>query len=358
MAFAFRRTATVDHTQCGSADDSNYPVLVSFTSAAFKVIGSGGHVQNSSGFDICFYSDVAGTTPLFWEMEKYVSTTGEVVAWVKLPTVSHTADTVFYVFYGNSAISTFQSTISSTWPAQYKSVYHQASLTADSTVDANTLVNTAVTSGTGKIDGCGSYNGSAMQLCASPTGIPVKTYPIVLEAWINPSSLPGNQYVMMASQYQSTFGNLFNMALDVSGNVYVYNGSIHQVASGAPAISTGVWTHVIVDIQSTILAVIYINGTAYNCTLDGSPVTDYGNPEVTIGDQDVAGLAPFNGLIDENRISTTSPSQSWVTKTYNNAINPGTFVTLGSEVTIGGLFRPGSLSGLGSGGPFFQSPLN
>lgn len=332
MSFTFQRSLTIDHTQCGSADSSNFPVLVSLSHATLKDAAHSGHVQSSSGFDLVFYSDLLATIPLKWEMEFYDPANGIVIAWVKVPTISHSVDTVFYVCYGNASISTFQSTPTDVWPAQIPSVHHLSSLTADSTSNGNTLTNTAVTSGTGKIDGCGSYNGSAMQARAVPVGIPSKTYPIVLEAWVNPSSLGANQYVLMASQYQATFGNLFNMALDATGHIYVYNGSLHQV-SAASALSTSTWSHVVVDIQSTVLAIIYLNGAGFTCTLDGSPVTDYGNPEITIGDQDVMGTAPFNGLIDEVRIHIVSPTASWVLQSYNNQNNPGSFMSMGSEIS-------------------------
>jgi hypothetical protein len=44
----------------------------------------------------------------YWEIENYNSTTGAATIWVRVPTLSHTADTVIYMFFGNSGISSFQ----------------------------------------------------------------------------------------------------------------------------------------------------------------------------------------------------------------------------------------------------------
>ena len=67
---------------------SNFTVLVSVTDPALKTVANGGHVANANGYDIGFYADSGGTTKLKWEVEKYNGTTGNLIAWVKIPSVS------------------------------------------------------------------------------------------------------------------------------------------------------------------------------------------------------------------------------------------------------------------------------
>src|ERR1035437_8448915 len=110
MAFSYYRSLTIDHTKCGSANSSSFPVLVSLSDATFKDASHSGHVQSSSGYDIIFTSDSAGTTKIPWEIESYDNVNGVLVAWVNVATVSHTVDTVIYVFYGDASISTAQNT--------------------------------------------------------------------------------------------------------------------------------------------------------------------------------------------------------------------------------------------------------
>jgi hypothetical protein len=42
----------------------------------------------------------------------------------------------------------------------------------------------------------------------------------------------------------------------------------------------------------------------------------------------------FNGKIDEARIASVGRSADWITTEYNNQSAPGTFETLGSEVSL------------------------
>src|SRR5437588_365856 len=49
-----------------------------------------------------------GALKLSHEIESYNPVTGAIRAWVLLPSLSHTADTIFYLSYGNAAIATNQ----------------------------------------------------------------------------------------------------------------------------------------------------------------------------------------------------------------------------------------------------------
>src|SRR5215469_6656960 len=136
MAFGFFHALSVDHTQVPS-NQSNFPVLVNFTDNNFATVANGGKVQNSSGFDIGFYADNNAATKLAWEMERYTATSGEVIAWVKLPTVSSTSpNTTFYVFYDDPTINTDQSNPTGVWDANYLGVYHLKDGTTLSVADS------------------------------------------------------------------------------------------------------------------------------------------------------------------------------------------------------------------------------
>ena len=116
---ACKRSLTIDHTKVPSTQ-SNFTVLVSLTDPALKTVANGGHVANANGYDIGFYADSGGTTKLKWEVEKYDGTTGNLIAWVKIPSVSSSTDTVFYLMYGDSSINTDQSDPPNTWDSNFK----------------------------------------------------------------------------------------------------------------------------------------------------------------------------------------------------------------------------------------------
>jgi len=106
--YSYRRAIVIDHTKVPNTDQVNFPVLITGTYSYLATVANGGHVQNANGYDIVFSSDCAGLQQLDHEIGSYNATTGAVSFWVLVPLVSHTVDTVFYMSYGNSAITTSQ----------------------------------------------------------------------------------------------------------------------------------------------------------------------------------------------------------------------------------------------------------
>jgi hypothetical protein len=143
-SYAYRRAITIDYTKVPNTDRTNFPVLISGTYSYLATIANGGDATNANGYDIIFTSDSAGTVNLPYERESYSASTGAVVFWVQVPTVSHTQDTVIYMFYGNGAITTDQSNKTGVWDSNYIGVWHlnqnptsSAPQMSDSTSNAN-----------------------------------------------------------------------------------------------------------------------------------------------------------------------------------------------------------------------------
>jgi hypothetical protein len=103
----------------GNVNLTNFPVLVSLTATWLKTTVNGGKLQD--GNDLRFeLSD--GTTVLAHEIEWWDGATGRLVAWVLLPAVNHSADTVFYAYYGKAGV-TGEENPAMLW-ADYLYVYH------------------------------------------------------------------------------------------------------------------------------------------------------------------------------------------------------------------------------------------
>src|SRR5216684_1564246 len=124
--YVFRRAITIDHTKVPNTDQTNFPVLISGTYSYLATASNGGDVTSSSGYDIVFTSDSAGTTVLPFEQESYSPSTGAVNYWVNVASLSHVTDTVVYIFYGNGSVTTDQSNKAAVWDANYKGVWHLA----------------------------------------------------------------------------------------------------------------------------------------------------------------------------------------------------------------------------------------
>jgi hypothetical protein len=156
------KVVTTLHTMVSGANDlTNYPLTVVLTDPALKSTANGGGVNNSNGYDIAFYPDCSGVgTALKWELESYSPATGAIVAHVLRPTLSHTTDDTIGMYYGG-AFSSFQSTASAVWDANYKGVWHLPDGTtlnaSDSTANAQTGTITSPTPSTGKIGGAASF---------------------------------------------------------------------------------------------------------------------------------------------------------------------------------------------------------
>ncbi len=142
--YSYRRAITIDHTKVSTEDQSSFPVLISGTYSYLKTTANGGNTQSDYGYDIIFTSDIDGNTILDHEIESYSSSTGALTAWVRIPTLSYTADTTIYMFYGNNTISTSQERANSVWDGNFKFVSHMAgngtdSVRNDSTSDNNSF---------------------------------------------------------------------------------------------------------------------------------------------------------------------------------------------------------------------------
>jgi hypothetical protein len=103
--FSYSRSISIDHTKVSNTNQADFPVLISGTYGYLATVANGGRVQSPNGYDIAFASDPSGNTRLDSEIETYDPATGRIVAWVRVPLLSASADTAIYVFYGNGAVS-------------------------------------------------------------------------------------------------------------------------------------------------------------------------------------------------------------------------------------------------------------
>jgi hypothetical protein len=209
--YAFRRAVTIDHIKVPNTDQVNFPVLISGTYGFLATISNGGDVISANGYDIIFTSDVAGTTILPFEQASYSASTGAVNYWVQVPALSHTADTVIYLFYGNGGISSDQSNKTAVWDTNYKGVWHLANgstLSAnDSTSSGNNGTIYGATATAGIIDGAASFGGSqAISMTANASSQPSN---LTLSFWFN-----------RGASSQANYGRIVEKGTDQNGSPY------------------------------------------------------------------------------------------------------------------------------------------
>ena len=331
--YLYKKAITIDHTKVsGGADLSNFPVLISMTDADLKTVGNGGKVQDGSGYDIVFM-DSTETTQLDHEIEKYVASTGEIEMWVRIPTLSHMADTTIYLYFDNSGISTSQENVHGVWDSNFKGVYHLGNgstlSVADSTSNANNGTNSGATATTGQIDGGANFNGTSASISIPNFALGSST--VTMTAWVNYSSTSGNMIIEKKVVNQAWELFFESGILRLRGN-----NTSNTLTATPPASGWHRFTGVITGTTGTIL----IDGVQVaNGTVD--PVSDVGTNPLYIGAGVDFSAYYYSGIIDEVRISNTNRSNGWDATEYANQNSPSTFYAVGSLTS-----RPGGSSSL------------
>ena len=343
--WAFRKRITINHTRV-AADLTDFPVLINLASDADLAARA-----LDNGNDLLFTA-ADQVTKLSHEIERFDGiTTGQLVAWVKVPHLSSTADTVLYLYYGNPAAAN-QQNVANVWDANFRGVWHLAQDPSagpgsirDSTSNANhgtpnggmtsgDLVNAQIGQGLdfdGLIAGAG---GDYIDLGNAPSLQITGTGEVTLQAWAQ--LRPGNSGV-----YYGLAGKLrgdgaghwggFGLARYVNDYFRFWTADWTNIQ---PTISDNTWTdtawHSVVGVRRGGVNYLDIDGNqqANTTTLGIGDSGDYAFIGREYSDYN---LRLWNGLIDEVRISNVGRSAAWIRTEFNNQSSPATFHTLGSE---------------------------
>lgn len=332
----------------------DFPVVIAETQDYLKTIANGGKVYNSNGYDIIFTEDAAGTSVLDHEIETYNPSTGELVAWVKIPTLD--TNTTIYMFYGNSAITTTQEHVDGVWSNGYQLVNHMVDsgtgAVSDSVAGSNSFfkygVSSAPTQSAGKIGRGQSFDGDYDYLSLENSEDKEQGYSnFTVEFWMKPSSLGSRLY--SGPVY---FGNGNAAAMDgwffrhftgSTKKLYFHMGDGTTNLGGfylqSAAITDDVWTHVAMTVNRTTGYQAYLNtATALSCSVPACATASSDKYvgevyTVAVGRDSVTTDYFFNGEIDELRISLDLKSQAWLATGYNNVTATSTFYSIAAETT-------------------------
>ena len=324
--FLFDRQAivTINHTLVGSSTHTDFPVLVTGTYDFLKSASNGGDVQHSSGYDICF-SATDGSV-LAHEIEKYDPATGEIVVWVKVPTLSHTVDTVIHLLYGCPEVSTSLENPTGVWDAHFKGVYHLkdgATLSAaDSTSNAFNGTITGATAVTGKVGGGADFDGNDKITLGSPH----QYSDITVSGWVYPTA--NNNIETFWSNWTATNGLFIFRYGAVGGTVWLYwpnAAGTDQYITSTSVAALNTWTHVAFSFDASGNAKLYFNGVQ-----EASTTSNRKNTTATaaqLGANPSGGDFYCKSILDEFRVSNSIRSADWLLAEYNNVSN-ASFVTV------------------------------
>lgn len=358
MSFSYDRTLTIDHTKCGAADSTNFTVLVSLSGTYLKTAGNGGKVQQTvsvGGYtvpaDLSFYSDSGLTTKLNWKVKFYDGTAGTLIALVKIPTVSHTVDTVFYLAYGDAAVTTWQGNVTGAWDGNYVAVYDLEDGTTlnlnDDTSSGFNLTNHGATATAGQNDGGANFVAASSQYLdtANPA---VTGFPLTIEAWFKLADLSfaSNEDRVIAAVTKKSgldefwvgvFNDTVYGALTI--RVLIQAGGVPNYDEFAPTLDTN-WHRIMAQWSAANTFLLYLDGVLQTKAL----TVGTGGTPGSLSNTSIGGLiyntsnfyGGMNGKIADVRFSNSVRTADWDLMSWNNQSSPGTFISVGSEVPLGG----------------------
>ena len=321
-SWTHRKQITIAHGQVsGGSALTNFPALISEASDSDLAASA-----QSNGNDILFTAS-DGATKLNHEIETYTSSTGQLTAWVQIPSLSATTDTVIYMYYGNAGASNQQS-VTAVWDSNYQGVWHLPNGTtlsaSDSTANGRNGTISSPAATAGEIGGGASFNGTSDGISFSPITTLVQTY--TAEFWVN-STFPNTYMTILGGT--SGFNDIY---FDGSSNaIGVDNGTSFSAYSTASvsgvSVPSSTWTSLVVTRSGSTITV-YKNGTLVGT---GTFSTAYNT--ANYGEMGNATINYYGGKLDEVKISSNVRSAGWITTEYNNQSSPTSFLSVGGEQT-------------------------
>ncbi|MGA8043472.1 MAG: DUF2341 domain-containing protein, partial [Terracidiphilus sp.] len=369
--YAYGREIVIDHSKVPNTDQVNFPFMFSATDPTLATAANGGHVSSATGNDILFSLDPNGASKLDFEIEQYNPATGQLVAWIRLPNLPHTQDTVVYMFYGNPGVTASQQNPSGVWSAGYQAVYHMANTgsgsASDSTANANAASLVSVSPVAGLLDGAASFNGTSSYMVVPTTafdptaasGQASTVASMTFAVWFKTKAaggilqetgggtgqygpgLPGSGVLGIPILFVDTAGEL--RADLFSG------GAVPQIIS-EHAYNDNQW-HYAVLLLANNLETLYVDGqvvgTQVATQLGYSSANAFaiGSSQTFLWPGGNGWWLYFNGNLDQISVSGVARSSDWIQTEYANQSAPASFYSLTAENAQGAIPESVSLFG-------------
>lgn len=330
----YRVKLTVASSQV-SADLTDFPVYVDLSDFPAQFFSN----VNSDGSDIrVTKSD--GTTEV--PREIVFITTGSSIGEMHFKasgTLSSSSDTDFYIYYGNSGASEPASDATygseNTWGSNYAAVYHMQedpSGTAPQILDSTSGGYNGTTGGTmtsgdsvaGKLAGNSVDFDGTDDLVDSNNIVLPTTGDVTFSAWTNTvSDASGSRIIVTETVSSSLTWGLWKSADDYRMSV----DSATTTATSTATVVASTWQHVVGTYDGDLK--VYVDGSLSATTLTASQDT-LSTHEIFIGARANATL-PWDGKMDEVRVSSSARAATWISTEYNNQNSPGTFYSVGTQ---------------------------
>ncbi|MCK5161790.1 MAG: DUF2341 domain-containing protein, partial [Candidatus Aureabacteria bacterium] len=322
-AWSYRKQITISSSMVSNTDQTDFPVLIYRASDSDLASNA-----QADGDDIIF--TLSNGTKLSHEIEKYTSATGELYVWVKVPTLSASSDTTFYMYYGNATCSS-QEDVTGVWNSNYKGVWHldeeqagtgTANLYQDSTLNNNDGDDyISATGQTGQVDGGQQFDGSNDYITVS--GLTWTPTNFSVAWWHYPLTRTNYNQQIIANNAWGAF--VFHTT--ATGGVYVGTDQTNRLTPTqlpAGTVELNKWQHFVFKYGGTT-GFFYKNGALVGSKTMNS-ATAWGGFRMGVNHTNT-----INGYIDEVRVSNTARSVDWIATSYNNQNDPASYETVGTQ---------------------------
>jgi len=325
LDWPYVKKITIDHTLV--ADDLvNFPVLISIDSDPDLA-------AHAFGMDI-FFKNEDRTLVYDHEIELFEQGTGRLVAWVNVPSLSSSEDTVLYMYYGNNTCGS-QENPGGVWDSNFAMVQHlneTSGMHYDSTLFGNngTGYGSLNQDVSGKIAGADSFDGVNDYIdCGHSSSLDI-TGELTAEVWLNFSDGSGMQRFL--NKRSNDDGYLFQLYTS-SYQGGIKKDGLWEYAGISLTPTVGQWYHMAYTFDGSDIR-LYLDSVLVDTA---SPV----NSEIGSTTNSLRlgsffdGSCWFNGMMDEARISDIARSSDWLETSYDNQNDPGSFCAVSSEMPSG-----------------------
>jgi len=328
------RSIDITDAQVKGGPHTDFPLLISLTETYLRDAGHGGDVARADGFDLFFSADQAGATRLAHEIETYDETTGTLIAWVKIPSLS--GATTLFLHYGDPANTSDPQMTTAVWSNGYALVAHMDD-SSDSTAKANQISASTSGAAAGRIGQATSFNGTSdlVDFGSDASVDDVFSAGGSAEAWFQADTAgEGSRGRLFDKGTWLLMTDDFNVTRTVS---FIHAGAA-QGTWAAPdnSITFGTWHHVIVNYDQSSSAndaTMFLDGNpvaVIERDTPSSPASDASSPIVVGNTSDQS--RTFDGLLDEMRLSTVTRDAGWAATEFSNQSDPAGFYTVSAPL--------------------------
>lgn len=333
-----------------SSTATDFPLLVFLTDDDLRTTANGGRIESSNGWDILF-SDQANT-PLDFEIESYDALTGNLIAWVRLPSWVISEAYFIRIYYGNSGVATSPSRPENVWQSElgvWDSLTGEDLTGRGSDLTPSGVIAGSIIGAAGDFDGSSRLGRSNVSLFGGLTSMTARTLVSLSNEAVGTdegivshgpiTTQDDDQTLVLRLDAHGHFGDAQNCILwGVRTNL-----GAARVESAADAQTTG----------ELYLAGRYSTGSgaslwidkalttpSSSTTPDGAAIASIEGP-FQIGaaakDGDSGGL---NGLIDRVLIRDEELTSDWLSAERDSLVHRNTFLGVGAEIAPGANLGP------------------